>query len=353
MAAADLDVADSCFCTLLCCGEARATAAAVVDSSPWQTTIACPAECGITASGSFVDGGVQLACPEFDVACEAEDGEPRSCRVVFYTVDPQSVVPEQLPEARQFRDLRGQVTRPFAQALAECYYGAAEMDALHVQTMVPGQEAVGYYEVAIGEERSLFLHNSLLLLPNFLSHGDCHSLRAAADQRLAQPEAAKQVSRASDGYAACREGLDRLPVAELGPAAQAISDQILGRLLHFFESIPALAQQIFQRSEGLAKLRFTFASGEPAVNRYEAGGGFGPHTDKEMVTVNIVLSEPDAFSGGGTMFWPEGASVEELVLLRPQKGVAVLFHGQLKHAGRAVARGLRHLYVASFSLTGP
>ena len=56
-----------------------------------------------------------------------------------------------------------------------------------------------YSGASLGEERSLFLHNSLLLLPNFLSHGDCHSLRAAADQRLAQPEAAKQVSRASDG----------------------------------------------------------------------------------------------------------------------------------------------------------
>ena len=31
--------------------------------------------------------------------------------------------------------------------------------------------------------------------------------------------------------------------------------------------------------------------------------------------MNIVLSEPDAFSGGGTMFWPEGASVEADSLL--------------------------------------
>eukprot|EP00439_Symbiodinium_sp_Y106_P073340 s1476_g13.t2 len=345
---ADCEESDVCFCTLFCCGEARIASAIIVDEGLWQTVVACPAECGITTSGCFWNGAERLACPEYEVQCEGE--EPRSCRVVFYTVDPQSLVPLALPGARLFRDGHGEVVFPSALSVAQSFYGPAEMDALHVQTLGPGKEALGHYEVAIGAPRSFFTRNSLVLIPNFLSQLDCQLLRAAADQRVALPPVAAKLA-SSESYAACREGLDRLPLSDLSSGAQGISEQILVRLLGFFEALPSLAQQVFERTTGLAGLRFAFAAGEPAVNRYEVGGGFAPHKDEEMVTVNIVLSEPDAFSGGGTLFWPEEESAEELVLLRPQQGVAVLFHGQLKHAGRAVTKGLRHLYVASFSLT--
>ncbi|OLQ13682.1 High-affinity glucose transporter [Symbiodinium microadriaticum] len=174
---------------------------------------------------------------------------------------------------------------------------------LMVPSTLPGAQLFrdGHGEVAIGAPRSFFTRNSLVLIPNFLSQRDCHLLRAAADQRVAlQPAAAKLAS--SESYAACREGLDRLPLSDLSSGAQEISEQILARLLGFFEAWPSLAQQVFERTTGLAGLRFAFAAGEPAVNRYEAG-------------IVIIMGE--------------------LVLLRPQQGVAVLFHGQLKHAGRA------------------
>ena len=43
-------------------------------------------------------------------------------------------------------------------------------------------------------------------------------------------------------------------------------------------------------------------------------------------------------------------NVYEVTVLRPRQGSALLFNGHVSHAGRAVAQGIRHGYVASFSL---
>jgi hypothetical protein len=82
------------------------------------------------------------------------------------------------------------------------------------------------------------------------------------------------------------------------------------------------------------------------------------------MTVVLSLSMPgEAFQGGGTTFWeqapalgrggalpgvalPRGAEVE----CRPPPGTAMLFNGTIRHAGRPVTSGVRHLYVASFDL---
>eukprot|EP01047_Picozoa_sp_COSAG01_P025640 COSAG01_NODE_1627_length_9684_cov_16.787063_5_plen_134_part_00 len=109
------------------------------------------------------------------------------------------------------------------------------------------------------------------------------------------------------------------------------------------------------------------------VSRYAAGGCFEQHTDKHALTVNILLRGKGAFEGGGTAFWRE-----DIARARPKKaglyrrrpytfagtvqhaptlvvhanaGVGVVFSGIVKHAGRAVQAGLRHLLVASFSIT--
>ena len=110
----------------------------------------------------------------------------------------------------------------------------------------------------------------------------------------------------------------------------------------------------------LKNMQVVFSPGEPAVNRYCDGGKFKVHTDKESVTINVLLSDLGAFGGGGTMFWPEETEIRseadmvrsaaDMVLLRPLQGTAVLFNGSVMHAGREVASGIRHLYVASFSL---
>lgn len=49
-----------------------------------------------------------------------------------------------------------------------------------------------------------------------------------------------------------------------------------------------------------------FAAGEPAINRYSSGGAFGPHTDQQALTLNILL-RVGCFEGGGTAFWAQTA----------------------------------------------
>lgn len=122
---------------------------------------------------------------------------------------------------------------------------------------------------------------------------------------------------------------------------------------------------------------------EPAINRYSTGGCFETHTDKHALTVNILLraggenngdgSSGTAFEGGGTAFFREdvdktqqlrrqarlrrrpytfASTVEDAptVVVHPDAGVGVVFSGEVKHAGRAVTAGLRHLFVASFTI---
>ncbi|CAE7676588.1 unnamed protein product, partial [Symbiodinium pilosum] len=106
------------------------------------------------------------------------------------------------------------------------------------------------------------------------------------------------------------------------------------------------------------ELKPFFSPGEPAVNRYMTGGGIAPHIDREAVTLNVVLSEPGAFAGGGTAFWPqekvEGETDEacaekfdmrDAAVLRPRQGTAILFNGSIAHAGRPVISGVRHAFV--------
>eukprot|EP00449_Zooxanthella_nutricula_P063350 CAMPEP_0198565998 /NCGR_PEP_ID=MMETSP1462-20131121/102650_1 /TAXON_ID=1333877 /ORGANISM="Brandtodinium nutriculum, Strain RCC3387" /LENGTH=139 /DNA_ID=CAMNT_0044297011 /DNA_START=9 /DNA_END=425 /DNA_ORIENTATION=+ len=139
--------------------------------------------------------------------------------------------------------------------------------------------------------------------------------------------------------------MNRLPVRKLDLEAQMLSAEVISRrLLPFFErQLPDVAEELFGQGEGLASMKVCFSPGEPAVNRYMVGGGIAPHTDKQTVTLNVVLSDLGAFAGGGTMFWPQDGpedaemSVErtgDAVVLRPPQGTAILFNGQVTHAGR-------------------
>ena len=60
--------------------------------------------------------------------------------------------------------------------------------------------------------------------------------------------------------------------------------------------------------------------------------------------------------GGGTCFWHEDvergeAQIDRMAVhVNAPQGVAVLFNGDMQHAGQMVRCGVRHLYVASFNL---
>ena len=103
----------------------------------------------------------------------------------------------------------------------------------------------------------------------------------------------------------------------------------------------------------LSDQQYKFSAHEPAINRYGEGGAFMPHTDSFAVTLNILLTI-DTFEGGGTTMWREPCSQPSAMpALRVEPsavGVGVLFNGTMRHAGREVTAGLRHLLVASFSI---
>lgn len=103
-----------------------------------------------------------------------------------------------------------------------------------------------------------------------------------------------------------------------------------------------------------------WSEGEPAINVYGAGGQFGCHKDHLALTVLIPLTAPGTdFAGGGTGFWAGNRETSEdpqsnpTAVLTPALGTALVFGGDVTHAGMPVQAGLRAVFVASFSTRTP
>mmetsp|Transcript_104052 Transcript_104052/g.303774 ORF Transcript_104052/g.303774 Transcript_104052/m.303774 type:complete len:370 (-) Transcript_104052:94-1203(-) len=326
----------------------KETEAMVVEAGAWQTVVACPADCSLSLSGDWA-GCASLGSWQSLQCAGVEQGT--SCAVVFYVVDTRSLSTNVLPEALRFRGCEGQPLTPCAQSLSELFESKAGRDALLMQALLTDEEQSprSYHEVRIGGDHELFSWNSVLTIPDFLSKDECHVFMDAADR------CARSGSTAKNLYA-YQGQMHRLPVRKLDLEAQMLSSSVVSdRLLGFIEQhMPEVALDLFGQSERLREMKFCFSPGEPAVNRYMVGGGIAPHTDKQSVTLNVLLSEPGAFSGGGTVFWPqdspEEANGQGAVVVRPRQGTAVLFNGDVKHAGRPVTDGIRHTFVASFNL---
>merc|ERR1712118_372188 len=130
----------------------------------------------------------------------------------------------------------------------------------------------------------------------------------------------------------------------MGPEVIQMSETIRQRVLAFFEQkLPDKAEEIFGQGCGLFQLAPTFSNNEPALNRYMKGGEFPVHKDGFALTINVLLSEPGAFSGGGTTFWQQheseqlsslDAQLGKEFVLHPHQGMGVIFNGKLSHAGR-------------------
>ena len=252
---------------------------------------------------------------------------------------------------------------------------------------------VGYAEggafdsVSLGPASTPLEHNSVLLLPNLLSEDECAQLIADAERRHAQQQSAGEAeadgawSRSSFGDAPA-EGFERHRIPMLSSETNALFEEVLReRLLPLLsQQLPALEAYAWARSErvcrdkrppsppperpreptSLGRLPLRFALQEPAINRYAEGGSFAPHRDQQALTLNVLLRS-GSFDGGGTAFWREdddqgpggeGSTSRPTVTVQPAAaGCGVVFNGTVRHAGRAVARGLRHVLVASFSIT--
>jgi len=214
----------------------------------------------------------------------------------------------------------------------------------------------GFEEIVLGTEHqsATFTRNSLLVLP-LLTEQECDALVACADAHAASlPDEERDPYKPPEAL--------RLRIIEMAPPAQALTQQLLcDRLLVLLEDrLPQVVESLFGHDvvvrlrQGL--LAFSFSGDEPCINRYKTGGDFEAHSDGYSLTVIIPLSKSGAYTGGGTLFWPEGPNGEREhqgvceVLVSPDRGTAVVFNGNIRHAGRPVKEGVRHLFVASFDL---
>lgn len=137
----------------------------------------------------------------------------------------------------------------------------------------------------------------------------------------------------------------RMPIdLSLTAEGQALCDKLLVRALSLLDAPlkNALFDGCLARSPStcLHNPRLAFSTGEPAINVYDAGGGFTAHKDKQALTVLVPLSGAEDFTGAGTAFWsikdeaPRKAHVANdtpTMALRPHQGTALIFGGQVTH----------------------
>lgn len=241
-------------------------------------------------------------------------------------------------------------------------------------------------------------------VPEMASEGDLQKLLAAG---LAAGDA--QRARSGDPT----NGRNRFPVCDSEVFSQDVvlcCEEILLRVLDFVDdNIPSVYETLFRPSDAWASRQpltaqgtqpevpppsyladscpslrelymageLEWSEGEPAINVYTANGRFGPHADHMGLTVLIPLTCPTTdFSGGGTGFWggrssaSGGKGLDGLVndvehkggmvpegppttVLKPPLGTALLFGGDLTHAGMPVETGVRSVFVMSFSTRTP
>lgn len=239
--------------------------------------------------------------------------------------------------------------------------------------------------------------NSLLLLDDIVTESECTAVVAACSSAAARnrqdwvdagydapctvrlPSAAavkRELWRPESADEAQGRGLWPGPVPT---EADDVCTEMLRRVLIYLDAEwPTLIHELFEKhgtsnfSKGLTNqdrsakrsnhrsprsLMSLFENGalvwanrEPSVNVYAAGGDFSAHQDEHAITVLIPLTPPEACTGGGTGFWGSRHGTEPPVkVLKPKVGSALIFGGQVIHAGVAVLSGERAVFVASFS----
>ena len=151
----------------------------------------------------------------------------------------------------------------------------------------------------------------------------------------------------------------RMHVPTKLPSHEALCNKIIRRVLNVVDQdFPCLVACLFGAQKTLCGLhaeeRLEFSANEPAINVYFGGGGFSPHKDYCALTMLIPLTSPTdgSFTGGGTGFWaPESRrqpKAEPCITLAPSAGTAMIFAGDVLHAGMPVETGTRVVLVASF-----
>ena len=84
---------------------------------------------------------------------------------------------------------------------------------------------------------------------------------------------------------------------------------------------------------------------EPHLVKYTGKDhrGVCMHTDSADITLNVALSDPSDFDGGGTYF----DEIDKTIML--QQGEMIIHLGSLKHSGVDITAGVRYILVAFMS----
>ena len=117
--------------------------------------------------------------------------------------------------------------------------------------------------------------------------------------------------------------------------------------------LPKLCQTVLPTMAALFKLggpeRLRIR--EIFVVKYEAVGrlaSLAAHRDSDVLSFNVLLNDPAAFDGGGTVLDTLGATV------RPTAAGEMTMHcGQMLHGGGRVTRGVRYILVAFINVVDP
>jgi len=152
-----------------------------------------------------------------------------------------------------------------------------------------------------------------------------------------------------------------------------VEERILQRTLRTIdEEFPDVRETLFGGDcKSLVDLfvndQLEWSTREPAINvYYPPAGYFGIHKDNKALTILMPLTsscEDDSdttgmdldstFTGGGTAFWSQSYPNEHRhapsIVLKPNAGTALLWGGQLSHKGLPIDKGMRVVFVASFS----
>lgn len=260
-------------------------------------------------------------------------------------------------------------------------------DALDFDGVDPSDDEVCAFSSSLG--LSLGQGKAVVEIPNMASEAECNILLEAAllacERRNDSSAAGRSRFSVSDPTAfdssivvtLCDEILLRVldhvdeyihsiytdlfvpPMDVHKPEEKWLKNQPLNAQLEEVSVAPSF-EILRDTSDGLRDLymrgELEWSEGEPAINIYQAGGGFGSHKDHLALTVLIPLTGSDCFGGGGTGFWAGNRKVDEnqrdtspTKILKPQPGSALIFGGDVTHAGMPVSEGIRSVFVCSFS----
>ena len=235
---------------------------------------------------------------------------------------------------------------------------------------------------------------SVALFDSVASPAECELLCSAAVAAACESVATNDGDGQSVQAGRFRGRVDQ----SLDSDSQALCDRVLQRVISRVRALmPTLLPRFFGALDGNESIlhhpSLVFSPGEPAINVYTCGGNFDPHTDKQSLTILVPLSRargdgggggggdgccedvdgaaeggcdsvlrpaPDKgleYDGGGTAFFcrhaapllaaaspPTHASGDiapPKVVVKPPPGTAIVFCGDMRHAGQPVVGGTR------------